>query len=70
MSCEICGRSACTKSFHSSTEIAEFDNVADKIKEIMRETILYRINRLNSFYDENDCECVSLEQVINVINDY
>ena len=27
MACEICGRNACTKSFHSLREQEEFDNV-------------------------------------------
>ena len=70
MSCEICGRSSCTKSFHSLEEQENFDNVADEIKERAKRIITNKVNRLTDNYDENDVYWVKLEEVISAINDF
>lgn len=46
MSCEICGRGSCTRSFHSCEEQQSFDSVADKIKSRTGAVIRNSINRL------------------------
>lgn len=68
MGCEICGRGACTRSFHSLEEQNEFDQVnkTDEIKENLRNSIERQINRLKGDYIENDYY-VKLEDVINII---
>ena len=33
MSCEICGRGSCTRSFHSSDEQARFDRMQEAIED-------------------------------------
>lgn len=69
MGCEICGRSSCTSSFHSLEEQSNFDEVADKVKDRMREYVSHRVNRLGSEYIEDE-EYVKLSDVLDVINDY
>lgn len=70
MGCEICGRSSCTKSFHSLEEQDNFDNVADEIKERAKRIISNKVNSLTGNYDENDVYWVRLDEVISVIEDY
>jgi len=69
MSCEICGRGICTRSFHSLEEQANFDNVGDNIKERMRNIICRRIERINGEYIADDYY-VRLADVIDIIEDY
>ena len=70
MACEICGRGACTRSFHSLEEQNNFDNVADEIKERAKRVISNKVNRLTGNYDENDVYWVRLDEVISAIDDY
>ena len=70
MGCEICGRSSCTKSFHSLDEQDNFDNVADEIKERAKRIISNKVNHLTGNYDENDVYWVRLDEVISAIEDY
>lgn len=70
MSCEICGKSSCTKSFHSLEEQDNFDNVADKIKERAKKIITNKVDRLIGYYDEDDVYWVRLDEVISAIGDY
>lgn len=70
MSCEICGRSACTKSFHSLEEQENFDKVADQIKERAKRIITNKVNRLIGNCDENDVYWIRLDEVISAIDDY
>lgn len=71
MSCEICGRSNCTRSFHSLEAQADFDDVADGIKERMRHVLLYRLERLKTIVNpENDADYINLAEAIKVIEDY
>lgn len=73
MSCEICGRSGCCKSFHSVEEQEDFDNIADNIKDMLVNKITNGINRLDCFYgDENlnhDTIYVKLSDVEKTIED-
>jgi hypothetical protein len=68
MSCEICGRGACTRSFHSLEEQDEFDRVnkTDEIKERLKNIIERQVNRLKGDYIEDDYY-VKLSDVIDVI---
>lgn len=68
MSCELCNKSSCTRSFHSLEEQQDFDSVADGIKERIKRYIEGKVNRLN--YQEIDGEIyVSLSEVTNIIDD-
>ena len=69
MSCEICGRGACMRSFHSLEEQEDFDNVADKIKERMRNILCKRIEKINGEYIADEYY-VKLADVIDIIEDY
>ena len=68
MGCEICGRGACTRSFHSLEEQEEFDRVnkTDEIKERLKSIIERQVNRLKGDYIEDDYY-VRLSDVIDVI---
>lgn len=74
MNCEICGRNSCTASFHSIEEQQNFDEVADKIKDRMRDALVYKVNRLKAIsnYGDNDDneDYVKLSDVISIIEDY
>lgn len=73
MGCEICGRGACTRSFHSLEEQNEFDQVnkTDEIKDRLRSIIERQVNRLKTIsnYDDNsdDEDYVKLSEVIDII---
>lgn len=50
MACEICGRNACTESFHSLSEQQEYEEIfGDKDSEI--EELKRKINWLDKAYD-------------------
>jgi len=70
MGCEICGRSNCTRIFHSLEEQSEFDrdNKTDEIKDRLRNIISRGVNRLRGEY-VGDEYYVNLSDVVNVIND-
>ena len=70
MGCEICGRSSCTRSFHSLREQSEFDNNADEIKERAKRVILTRLDRIKGVYDEDDVYWVKIDDVISVVENY
>ena len=71
MSCEICGRSNCTRSFHSLESQSEFDDVADGVKNRMKESITYRLNRLKTIVNpENDSDYINLDEAIRIVEDY
>lgn len=69
MTCEICGRGACSRVFHSIEEQQSFDDVADNIKDRAKEIIAYRINRLD-FEWIGDKTYVNLDDVLSVVDDY
>lgn len=69
MSCEICGRNFCTRSFHSLDEQNNFDESADKVKDRMKEVIKRQIERLKD-YGEDDRYLVDLSEVIDIIDSY
>ena len=73
MSCEICGRNNCTRSFHSLEEQEEYDykrgdrieDAKDKIKRVL-------IARADGLYwiEHEDEYWVRLDDVIDMIDDY
>lgn len=69
MSCELCGRGSCCKSFHSLEEQSNFDDVADGIKERAVACIANDVNRLDYEYI-GDKVYVDLDDVIAVIEGY
>jgi len=69
MSCEICGRNSCTKSFHSVEAQQDFDGLADSIKDRAKEIIAYRIDRLQGHY-HGDNYYIKLDDIMRTINDY
>ena len=69
MGCEICGRNNCCKSFHSLDEQKSFDDVADIVKDKCRSIILKKVERVNSFYDNDDNVVVKIDDIIEAIND-
>jgi transcription elongation factor Elf1 len=64
MSCEICGRTSCTRSFHSFEEQDTYDEVADRAKEWMRHKIISRIEQMNG-----DGELIKRSDAINIIKE-
>ena len=70
MACEICGRNSCTKSFHSIEEQVQFDDIADNIKDRMRDYLIRRVERLKYYSNEEDDDLVLVSDVIDLINDY
>ena len=69
MSCEICGRSNCTRSFHSFEEQSSFDNIADSIKERAVKIIKSNVSRLDGIYFEDEYY-VKLDEVLKEIDSY
>jgi hypothetical protein len=70
MACEICGRNSCTRSFHSLEDQGQFDDVADNVKERMKEVLKRQIDRLKDYgHDENRC-LVDVSEVIDLIDSY
>lgn len=70
MSCEICGRGNCTRSFHSLNEQNEFDKVADNIKDRMRNLILHDISRIKDIHEIEGKDYIPLDEVNDIINYY
>lgn len=72
MSCEICGRNSCMKSFHSIDEQNSFDEIADGVKERMKNYLINRMNRLDNIWAGKDegIAYVNLDDVISEIEDY
>ena len=67
MSCEICGKSSCTKSFHSLDEQNNFDEIADEVKARAQQLIEYRLDRLE--YTEIEGEVyIKLSDAIEVVH--
>jgi hypothetical protein len=69
MSCEICGRSNCVKSFHSLEEQDGFDEIADKVKERAKRVISNKINKLNGHEFDQEFY-VKLNDVIDMIEEF
>ena len=69
MSCEICGKANCTKSFHSLEAQDEFDNVADIIKDRAIRIISKDVNNLGGHY-HGDNFYVRISEVLKIIEDY
>lgn len=70
MACEICGRNSCTRSFHALDEQNNFDEVADNVKERMREVLKRQIERLKDYGNDDNRILVDLSEVIDLIDSY
>lgn len=70
MSCEICGRNSCTRSFHSLDEQSDFDKNADAVKDRMKEVLKREIGKLKDRGTDENFYLVDLEEVIEVIDSY
>ena len=69
MACEICGRSNCTKSFHSLESQKDFDEIADKVKARATRILSRNIDNLKGHY-HGDNYYIKIDDVLKVINDY
>ena len=69
MSCEICGRHSCCKSYHSLEEQSNFDNIADNVKSRAIRVISNKISRIDGHYHGNNYY-IKLEDVIKIIENY
>jgi hypothetical protein len=69
MACEICGRNACTRSFHSIEDQSDFDGKVDILKESIKNKLLSGLKGLKDYYDEEDIHCVSFSDVESLIED-
>ncbi len=69
MTCEICGRGACIRSFHSIEEQEEFDRVnkTDEIKDRLKSKIKYRVDRLKGEYVEDEYY-IKLSDVMDILD--
>ena len=70
MSCEICGRSSCTRSFHSIEVQESFDEIADNVKDRMKSVLKNRVDRLIDQNPEGEMYTVDLNKVLQIIDDY
>jgi hypothetical protein len=70
MSCEICGRSSCTRSFHSLESQNEFDNIADAVKDRMRTHLLRAVGWIKDSIEVEGKEYVLLSDVESIIDGY
>ena len=68
MSCEICGRNNCTRSFHSIEEQENFDNVADDIKCRLINIISKKIDSIDGHYDESDNYWIKLNDALDAVD--
>lgn len=70
MGCEICGRNACAKSFHSLEEQSEFDkeNKTDELKSRIRDIATRKLNRIKGEEIEG-VYFVRLQEAIEAIDD-
>lgn len=71
MSCEICKRNSCTRSFHSIEEQNIFDETADVVKDRMKDVLKNRIERLKDYANTDDDRfLIDMNEVLSVIDDY
>lgn len=71
MACEICGRGNCTRSFHSIEDQSDFDNVADDVKEQVKNRLLRNADKIKYYYSDEtgDEPVVKLSDVFSMIED-
>ena len=69
MACEICGKTSCTRSFHSLADQEEYDNQVDNVKEGIKNNLLRGLRKLTDYYAKNDVHCVSVSEVESLIED-
>ena len=69
MSCEICGRNNCCRSFHSFEEQEEYDRTAENLKDRILNKANYAFQRLSTYTFENDDDIyVKYSDVEDLIN--
>lgn len=73
MSCEICGRSSCSRSFHTFEEQREYDdNIGDRIedaKDEMKASLMKKMDRLD-YIEYESKYWVCLDDVNDTIDNY
>ncbi len=70
MACEICGRNLYTRSFHNLEEQSTFDDVADSVKNRMKDVLKRQIERLKDYGNDDSRTLVDIEEVIEIIESY
>jgi hypothetical protein len=70
MSCQICGKNSCSKSFHSLTEQEAHEEATEKAIEALKARLINKINRSSFWIDKDgeDVEVLHLDDVLNIIN--
>lgn len=69
MSCRICGRGACTESFHSIEEQEKDEEIITRTEDRMRNNLTNRINKIEGQHI-NEVYWVQYEDVLNEIQNY
>lgn len=70
MSCEICSRGNCCRSFHSLEEQQEFDSIVGPYKDKIESSFSYEVEHICSYHKEDiddEDEYVKLTDVKNMI---
>lgn len=67
MACEICGRSSCTRSFHSLEEQESFDNIKDKVNERLLNEVKSEVSKLDGHYHGNNYY-VRYDDILNILD--
>ena len=68
ISCPICGRNNCCKSFHSSEEQNAYDEILDSVLPSIINSLKRNVDRLQGHY-HGDNYYIRLEDVIKEIDD-
>lgn len=72
MSCEICGKTSCSKSFHSIDEQSQHEEIIEQAISNLKQKLINKINR-SAFWMDNEegeeKEVLNLNDVINIIED-
>jgi len=69
MSCEICGKNSCTRSFHSLEDQSEFDEKIELVKESLKNKLLSGLRKLTDYYTDDDIHCLPYSEVESLIED-
>lgn len=67
MSCSICGRGSCCKSFHSLEEQENYDEIADKVTDNLRGKVINIVGYTEGYYDDADRFVVYYDELIKNI---
>jgi uncharacterized protein (DUF302 family) len=69
MSCEICGRSSCCKSFHSIEAQIDYDEVADRVEERIKAKVLNILYQADGYHNAEDTYVVLYDKLVKDIED-